>query len=79
MLADDKMEIKKICDKIKEEGKNQPNYQLRFQAYRAIAKHGYGHLPKGVRRRLGICCELFVRIKFPAPEGMPYVNFKPSK
>ena len=79
MLVDEQKNIAKICDKIKEDGKNQPKKQLRFQASRALAKNGYVHLPKGVRRRLGICCELFVRSKFPEPEGMPYVNFKPSK
>ena len=77
MFVDKEKKIAKICDKIQEDGKNHPNNQLRFKAYRDIARHGYGQLPKGVRRRLGICCELFVRSKFPEPEGMPYVNFKP--
>ena len=79
MFADTKKEIKDICEKIKEKGKNQAANQLRFTAYKAIAKHTYGKLPRGVRRRLGICCELFVRKNFPTPEGMPYVEFKPSK
>ena len=72
-------DIVKICEDIKNERKNLANNQLRFMAYKAIARHQYGHLPKGVRRRLGICCELYVRNQFPAPEGMPYVDFKPSK
>ena len=51
MFADHKKEIKDICDKVEVEGKNQPSTQLRFTAYKAIAKHTYGKLPKGVRRR----------------------------
>ena len=47
-----------------------------FQTYRAIIHAKYGQLPKGVRRRLGICCETAVRDAFPNVCGDKYVNYK---
>ena len=53
MFADNNEEIKKICEEIKKDYKNLPNKQLRFKAYKAIARYQYGHLTKGCKEEIG--------------------------
>ena len=53
--------------------------QNHYHAYRAIVFNKHGVLPRGVRRRLGICTETFVRNKFPrANVNRPFVGYQPA-
>ena len=70
-------EVKQICEEIAAQKRNESNKELRFKAYKAITLKKYGVLGKGVRRKLGICCELYVRSKFPANNDEDYGEFQP--
>ena len=76
MKNDKSGDVIKICSDLKNKKTNETDRQLRFMAYKKIARAKYGQLPEGVRRKLGICCELFVRTQFPANAGKPYGEFE---
>ena len=65
-------EGKQFSEEIAAQKRNELNKELRFKAYKAITLKKYGVLGKGVRRKLGICCELYVRSKFPANNDEDY-------
>ena len=78
MKGDKGENIIKITDKVKDNYPNESNKKKRFRCYKNIAFQVYGELPKGVRRKLGICCELYGRKQFPSEDGEAYGEFAPS-
>ena len=76
LWTDKNKDIESICNEVEGERKAKSNKELRFSCYRRIAKWRYGDLPRGSRRKLGICTETYVRKRFPAEDGTAYGEFE---
>ena len=75
-FKDTDKKIEAAVKEIKGKKERKTNKQRRWMAYKAIARIGYGHLPTGTRRKLGICAEAFVRKHFPSKRKSSYAGFE---
>ena len=57
---------------------NESNLEKRKRVYKMFVHDKYGMLEQGERRRMGVCTERMICMRFPNPEGDPYMGYKPS-
>ena len=75
MKNDKEKVIERVCLDIDDKFKNNTNKEKRFEAYKEIVNKKHGKLGFGIRRKLGICCEIYVRNQFPAEDEDQYGEF----
>ena len=76
ILNDNTKVVENVCKSVEDAYADRSAKEKRFMAYRKVARKRYGVLPVGVRRKLGICCERYIRSKFPKKDNETFTEFE---